>query len=77
MITTARITNCYTIDYFDCTTPKSTKTYELNNLCKIKENNNATKLSYQLLVSNNKKKKEENLKIKKKQQNTVNTVNIY
>ena len=64
MITTARITNSYTIDYFDCTTPKSTKIYDLNNLCQIKGTNNATKLNYQLLVSIFIKKRG---KIKKKQ----------
>ena len=74
MITTARITNSYTIDYFDCTTPKSTKIYDLNNLCQIKGTNNATKLNYQLLVSifiQIKKKKREKRKLKKKGNNKV------
>ena len=71
LITTARITNSYTIDYFDCTTPKSTKIYDLNNLCQIKGTNNATKLNYQLLVSifiqlKNIKKREK----RKKKENT-------
>ena len=51
LIITARLTNCYTIDYFDCTTPKSTKIYDLNNLCEMQTTNNSTKQSYQLLVS--------------------------
>ena len=48
---TTRLTNCYTIDYFDCTTPKSTKIYDLNNLCDMQTTNNVPKQSYQLLVS--------------------------
>ena len=55
-LTTARI-NGYTISYYDCSTPKSTKIYDLNNLCKPSIDNNATKLSYQLCKYKHRKNK--------------------
>lgn len=76
LIITARLTNCYTIDYFDCTTPKSTKIYDLNNLCEIQTTNNVTKQSYQLLVSFLKKKEKElNKKQKKRNQYCTTYIN--
>ena len=73
---TTRLTNCYTIDYFDCTTPKSTKIYDLNNLCEMQTTNNSTKQSYQLLVSFLKENKKKEKRINKKKEGTNMVLHI-